>query len=170
MKKLFAIALVSLVFLFLAGCDSTTAPTTSTTTSTDSSVSTSTVTTALDEKAVYQLLVDAENLSGMSQWNGLLVTEAGSLGLPTSYKGVQITYSSRDKDIISDAGVVTLPDTCWIDSRDQAGQDTGEFDHLNDNWPVVLDVRLTYGTQVRTAKLLIVVAPGEGFTCDKYLG
>lgn len=161
MKKAFVLSLVLLVFLFVAACDSSTATTTPTT---------NTTVTELSEKAVYQLLVDAENLSGMSQWSGLLVTEAGSLGLPTVYKGVQITYSSRNKDIISDDGVVTLPDTCWIDSRNQAGQDTSTFDGYNDNWPVVLDVRLTYGSQIRTAKLLIVVAPGAGFTCDKYLG
>ena len=162
MKRHWLFLIVSLLFLALLGCDSgteTTTPAAGTTTL-----------TVLNEKAVYQLLVDAENLSGMSKWNGILVTEAGSLGLPSGYKGVQITYSSRNKDIISDEGVVTLPDTCWIDSRNQAGQDTGEFDHLNDNWPVVIDVRLAYGTQIRTAKLLIVVVPAEGFACDNYLG
>lgn len=167
MKKTFAFLIASLVFLALLGCDSLSSASTTTVPATST---TATQVTTLDEKAVYQLLVDAENLSGMSKWNGLLVTESGSLGLPVSYKGVTIAYSSRNKDIISDQGEVTLPDTCWIDSRNQAGEDTTEFDHLNDNWPIVLDVRLTYGGQVRTAKLLIVVAPAEGFTCDKYLG
>ncbi|HOW37892.1 MAG TPA: hypothetical protein P5154_04005 [Candidatus Izemoplasmatales bacterium] len=123
-----------------------------------------------DEKAVYQLLVDAENLSGMSRYNNQIIAVDGDLALPKEYRGVTITYSSRHPEIISNDGVVTLPDTCWIDSRNQQGQDTTQFDHLNDNWPVVLDVTLTFMGQVRTAKLMLVVAPAEGFTCDKYLG
>ncbi len=125
---------------------------------------------SLDEKAVYQLLVDAENLSGMSRYNNQIISANGDLALPKDYRGVTITYSSRHPEIISNDGIVTLPDTCWIESRNQQGQDTGQFDHLNDNWPVVLDVTLTFMGQVRTAKLMFVVAPAEGFTCDKYLG
>jgi hypothetical protein len=122
------------------------------------------------EDDVYLLLMEAEDLSGMTNKTKVLIMQDGSLGLPFEYQGVTITYSSRNKDIISDLGVVTQPGSCWIESRDQQGLNTGEFDHLNDNWPVVIDVIMTYEGQTRTAKLLFVVAPRDGFTCDKYLG
>lgn len=133
-------------------------------------VTSSFVDTNAEEKAIYKLLTDAENLSGMSEWNGRLITESGSLGLPTEYRGVTITYVSRSPEIISNQGIVTLPDTCWIESRDQQGTDNGEFDHLNDNWPIVLDVTMSYQGQTRTAKLMFLIAPAAGFTCDKYQG
>ena len=124
--------------------------------------------TIAEERAAYQKLVAAETLSGMGAWNGILIDSAGPLGLPTAYQGVQITYASRQPDIISDDGVVTLPDTCWIQSKDQLGEE--DFANLNDNWPVVLDVTMTYLGQTRTAKLMFIIAPAAGFTCDKYLG
>jgi len=118
----------------------------------------------------YALLMDAEDLSGMADKTKSVIRVAGSLGLPTEYRGVSITYSSRNQEIISNTGVVTLPTECWIESRDQQGLKKAEFEGLNDNWPIVLDVLLSYQGQSRTAKLLFVVAPTEGFTCDKYLG
>lgn len=117
---------------------------------------------------VYQLLVDAEDLSGMTEKTKVLITANGSLGLPTSYQGVVISYHSRNADIISDEGVVTQPNSCWIESRNQQG--TNIYENLNDNWPIIVDVTFTLEGQTRTAKLLFVVAPSEGFTCDKYLG
>ena len=118
----------------------------------------------------YLLLMEAEDLSGMSQKTKTVITSDGNLNLPTSYKGVTIVYSSRNKDIISDEGIVTQPNTCWIESRDQQGIPKEDFVGLNDNWPVVVDVTLSYEGQTRTAKLLFVVAPAAGFTCNKYLG
>lgn len=116
----------------------------------------------------YRILMEAEDLSGMAEKTSAIITQAGSLGLPTSYQGVTITYRSRNEEIISNTGVVTLPTTCWIESRDQQGEEV--FENLNDNWPVVLDVTLSLNGQTRTAKLLFVVAPAPGFTCNKYLG
>lgn len=155
MKKIIGILIFLFCLLPLFSCEKST---------------TTTIDPTIEEKEIYQLLTDAENLSGMSNWNGRLITESGSLDLPTEYKGVLITYSSRNPEIISDSGVVTLPDTCWIDSRDQQGSDNDEFAHLNDNWPIVVDVTMTYKGQTRTAKLMFLIAPAEGFTCDKYLG
>lgn len=127
--------------------------------------------TPLDEvDRTYMLLMEAEDLSGMSEKTKVVITASGSLNLPTSYKGVTITYSSRQKDIISDEGVVTLPSECWIESRDQQGLPREDLVGLNDNWPVVLDVTLSLNGQTRTAKLLFVVAPTESYTCDKYQG
>ncbi|HBT59649.1 MAG TPA: hypothetical protein DEA45_02370 [Acholeplasmataceae bacterium] len=117
---------------------------------------------------IYQKLVQAETLSGMSAKMGTVIRADGSLGLPTSYEGVTFTYTSRNPEIISNDGVVTQPNQCWIESRDQQGETT--FENLNDNWPVVIDVVLTYENQSRNAKLLFVVAPRTGYTCDKYLG
>jgi hypothetical protein len=87
-----------------------------------------------------------------------------------TYKGVSITYTSRNQAIISNEGVVTQPNTCWIESRDQQGLPRTDLEGLNDNWPVVIDVLLSLNGQTRTAKLLFVVAPISGYTCDKYLG
>ncbi|MDO9628601.1 MAG: hypothetical protein Q7I99_01765 [Acholeplasmataceae bacterium] len=118
----------------------------------------------------FRLLMEAEDLSGMANKTNSVVRTAGSLGLPTSYQGVQITYHSRNTNIIDNNGNVTLPTECWIESRDQQGISKSQFNNLNDNWPVVVDVILSYQGQTRTAKLLFVVAPQEGFTCNKYLG
>ncbi|PKK99595.1 MAG: hypothetical protein CVV57_00665 [Tenericutes bacterium HGW-Tenericutes-2] len=118
----------------------------------------------------FRLLMEAEDLSGMANKTSAVIREAGSLGLPTSYQGVQISYQSRNVNIIDNTGNVTLPTECWIESRDQQGVSKSQFNNLNDNWPVVVDVILTYQGQTRTAKLLFVVAPQEGFTCNKYLG
>lgn len=118
----------------------------------------------------YLLLMEAEDLSGMADKTKVVITSDGSLMLPTTYKGVSISYSSRNEDIISNEGLVVQPNTCWIESRDQQGIPKDEFEGLNDNWPVVLDVLLSYNGQTRTAKLLFVVAPKSGYTCDKYLG
>lgn len=118
----------------------------------------------------YLLLMEAEDLSGMAEKTKVVITEEGSLGLPSTYKGVSITYHSRNAEIISDAGIVTLPSECWIESRDQQGLAREDLEGLNDNWPVIIDVTLSYNGQTRTAKLLFVVAPQAGYTCDKYLG
>jgi len=126
--------------------------------------------TDVENYDVFRLLMEAEDLSGMSDKTKTIVRTEGSLSLPTSYQGVQITYSSRNTDIIDNNGNVTLPTECWIESRDQQGIAKEDFKNLNDNWPVVVDVTLTYEGQVRTAKLLFVVAPQDGFTCNKYLG
>lgn len=120
--------------------------------------------------SAFALLMEAEDLSGMKNRMNSVIRTPGSLGLPTEYRGVIITYSSRVPSIISNNGEVTLPTECWIESRDQQGLSRSEFQGLNDNWPVVLDVLLSYQGQQRTAKLLFVVAPAEGYTCDKYLG
>lgn len=118
----------------------------------------------------YLLMMEAEDLSGMSEKTKIVITLDGSLNLPTVYKGVTITYSSRNKEIISDEGVVQRPSTCWIESRDQQGIAKSDLVGLNDNWPIVIDVTMSYNGQQRTAKLLFVVAPRDGFTCQKYLG
>lgn len=118
----------------------------------------------------YLLLMEAEDLSGMANKTKVVITEDGSLNLPATYKGVTITYTSRNADIISNEGVVTQPNTCWIESRDQQGIPQAELVGLNDNWPVVIDVTLTLNGQTRTAKLLFVVAPRTGFTCNNYKG
>ena len=162
MKRQIAFFFFLFAFIFLISCDKET----SIPTSTDSSfVST---TQALSESEIYQLLINAEEMSGMKDYDGLIIRESGDLELPTSYQGVSISYSSRNPGIISDQGVVTLPDSCWIESRGQDG--VTPFPNLNDNWPVVLDVMMEYMGQTRTAKLMFVVQPETGFTCDKYLG
>lgn len=122
----------------------------------------------LEEEDIFRLLMEAEDLSGMKSKTNSVISESGNLNLPTTYKGVTIIYKSRNAAIISDEGVVTLPDECWIESRDQQGIEV--FENLNDNWPVVIDVTLSYKGQTRKAKLLFVVAPSPGFTCDKYQG
>ncbi|MDY0209934.1 MAG: hypothetical protein RBQ91_00820 [Acholeplasma sp.] len=119
---------------------------------------------------VYQKLVLAETLSGMADMTKTVIRVSGNLGLPTEYDGVTITYTSRMPNIIDNNGIVTLPTTCWIESRNQQGGIEEAFIGLNDNWPVVLDVVLTFENQTRTAKLLFVVAPQEGYSCNKYLG
>ncbi|HHX80135.1 MAG TPA: hypothetical protein GX692_03620 [Acholeplasmataceae bacterium] len=144
MKKIFGILMIIVLAFTFVGCNKT------------------------DEDDIYALLVEAEDLSGMKTKTKTLITEAGDLGLPTEYKGVQITYKSRNPEIISDEGIVQLPDECWLESRDQKGEKV--YEGLNDNWPVVIDVTLTYKGLTRTAKLLFTVAPKEGFSCDKYKG
>jgi len=151
MKKIYSVITVLLLALSLTACGSKT--------------SSKEVEEGTD---AYQKLVQAETLSGMTSKMGTVIRADGSLGLPTSYEGVLITYTSRSPEIISNEGVVTQPNQCWIESRDQQGEVT--FENLNDNWPVVLDVVLTYENQSRNAKLLFVVAPRTGYTCDKYLG
>lgn len=154
MKKLFGLLLLMFFGVLLMGCQ------------TDSN--------ELEEDVIiddtYLLLIEAEDLSGMSAKTKTVITADGSLDLPTLYKGVSITYDSRNEDIISNTGVVTRPNTCWIESRDQQGIPREDLVGLNDNWPVVLDVTLTLNGQTRTAKLLFVVAPREGFTCNNYKG
>lgn len=154
MRKLYGLLVLSLFAITLVGCQKSNAS----------------VTADNELDNTYLLLIEAEDLSGMSSKTKTTITEDGSLGLPTSYKGVSITYESRNKEIISDSGVVTRPNTCWIESRDQQGQVNEEFIGLNDNWPVVIDVVLSLNGQTRRAKLLFVVAPREGFTCSNYKG
>ena len=120
--------------------------------------------------SVYLRLIQAEDLSGMKSRMNSVIRVDGSLNLPTEYQGVTITYISRVPDIISNEGIVTRPNECWVESRDQQGLSQSEFVGMNDNWPIVIDVILEYQGQRRTAKLLFVVAPREGYTCDKYLG
>lgn len=146
MKKLLGIISLIAIALFLVACDG------GKETSED----------------IFALLMEAEDLSGMKNKMGTIIREDGDLGLPKQYKGVQITYKSRNPEIINDDGVVTLPGECWIESRDQKGEKV--FEGLNDNWPVVIEVTLSYKGIERTAKLLFVVAPREGYTCDKYKG
>src|SRR5690554_7599571 len=69
------------------------------------------------EREVYQTLVRAEEISGLTGFNNKIINKDGSLGLPTEYEGVKFEYSSRNKDIISDDGVVTQPMTWWLQSR-----------------------------------------------------
>lgn len=145
MKKLFLFFILVLSFAFLVGCEKPTEET---------------------EEDIFQLLMEAEDLSGMK--TNTIITKDGSLNLPTEYKGVQISYKSRNTAIITDDGIVTRPGECWLESRDQQGEEV--FENLNDNWPVVLDVILTYKGQTRKAKIMFVVAPRENFTCDKYQG
>jgi hypothetical protein len=152
MKKTLLIGMIVLSFLFLQGCQKT-----------DETIQD-------NEIDVYRLLMDAEDLSGMTNKTKSIITVDGDLGLPMSYHGVTITYASRNASIISNLGVVTRPNECWIESRDQQGLNPNDYQNLNDNWPILLDVTLTYEGQSRTAKLLFVVAPREGFTCQKYLG
>lgn len=150
MKKLVYLFMMVISFFLLSACTHTT---------------TSTTSEAMD---VFKLLMEAEDLSGMVDQTKVVITQPGNLQLPTSYQGVQITYQSRTPEIISHEGIVTLPTECWMESRDQQGQEV--FPNLNDNWPVVVDVTLSFQGQTRTAKLLFVVAPQVGFTCNKYRG
>jgi hypothetical protein len=154
MKKILLGIILSIMVFGLIACAQTEEPT-----ETDS-----------ENYDIFRLLIEAEDLSGMSNQTKTVIRTPGSLNLPTEYQGVQILYSSRNKDIIDDNGVVTQPNECWIESRDQQGIAKEEFENLNDNWPIVIDVTMTYQGQVRTAKLLFVVAPAEGYTCNKYLG
>ncbi len=165
MKRYVILLGLLLISFVLVGCDKESSTTTTEASTTDSLT---TLYTGFSETEVYQLLIEAEELSGMNRYNGLLITESKDLELPTEYNGVLITYSSRDKSIISDEGVVTLPDSCWIESREQDG--VTEVPNLNDNWPVVVDVTMEFMGQVRTAKLMFIVTPEAGFVCDKYLG
>ncbi|MDY0372647.1 MAG: hypothetical protein WCR28_03725 [Candidatus Izemoplasmatales bacterium] len=167
MKKLFFLFLMMTLVLALFACDGESSSVTSQTTAqpTSSSISTG---SELSESEIYALLVEAEELSGMQSYNGKLISESGDLHLPSSYRGVTIIYSSRNEDVISNDGYVTLPDECWIESREQDG--ITPKPGLNDNWPIVVDVKLTYGNQERSAKLMFIVVPADGFTCDKYKG
>lgn len=122
------------------------------------------------EREFYQTLVRAEEISGLTGFNNKIVDEEGSLGLPTEYEGVKFTYSSRIKEVISDDGVVTQPMTWWLQSRNQQGEVVEEFSGLNKNWPVVIDVKMTYENQVRQAKLLIIVVPHRDAVAPDYLG
>ncbi|PKK86731.1 MAG: hypothetical protein CVV63_03965 [Tenericutes bacterium HGW-Tenericutes-8] len=150
MRKTWILSFILLISLFLAGCEEKTV--------------------TVEKEDIYQKLVMAETLSGMSEKTSTVIRTEGNLSLPTAYEGVTITYTSRNPEIISNNGEVTLPLTCWIESRDQQGTDNDEYANLNDNWPVVIDVVLSYQNQNRSAKLLFVVAPQAGFTCDKYKG
>lgn len=122
------------------------------------------------EKEVYKILAEAEEISGLTSFNSRLITENGSLGLPTEYNGVTFSYSSRSKDIISDDGVVTQPMTWWLQSRNQQGEVVDKFTDLNKNWPVVIDVVMKYENQVRNAKILILVAPHKDAVAPEYKG
>ncbi|MDG0889624.1 hypothetical protein [Paracholeplasma manati] len=154
MKKLFLMMMLMVFGLALVGCQDENNPTND----------------PIIVDDTYILLMEAEDLSGMASKTKVVITEDGSLNLPTTYKGVNITYTSRLPEIISNTGEVTRPSTCWIESRDQQGISRQDLVGLNDNWPVVLDVTLTLNGQTRTAKLLFVVAPREGFTCNNYKG
>lgn len=159
MKKFLALFLILFVVTMLAACDKTDTTTTSQTY----------VTTTVDtEVEIYQLLIEAEELSGLTKWNAILISGNINLELPTAYKGVTFTYSSRVPEIINNLGIVTQPDTCWIESREQDG--VTKMPGLNDNWPIVVDVTMEFEGNIRTAKLMFLIAPAEGFTCDKYLG
>jgi hypothetical protein len=160
MRKVLDLIFLLIFSMTIVACDK------ETTTTTD--VDITTTDQGGSEIDVYQLLIEAEELSGMKDYDGILITESKDLGLPTEYNGVVITYKSRNSEIISDEGVVTLPDSCWIESREQDG--VTPMPNLNDNWPIVLDVTMEYMGQVRTAKLMFIVAPAPGFSCDKYLG
>ena len=153
MKKIIMMITLLISVLFIIGCQDTE----------------ETIETEPDYDT-YQLLMDAEDLSGMADKTKSTIRENGSLGLPTSFNGVTITYSSRNKDIINDEGVVTRPNECWIESRDQQGLNPEDFEGLNNDWPIVVDVTMTYEGFQRTTKLVFVVAPSENFTCNKYLG
>lgn len=122
------------------------------------------------EREIYQTLVRAEEISGLTGFNNKIINKDGSLGLPTEYEGVKFEYSSRNKDIISDDGVVTQPMTWWLQSRNQQGEVVEEFSGLNKNWPIVIDVKMTYENQVRKAKLLIIVVPHPDAVAPDYLG
>lgn len=153
-----------LVFVSCASDPTTLGPTTIAPTT----VQPTTLNAVEQERLVYRLLLEAEEMSGFIQYQDRVIRESGDLELPTSYKGVVISYTSRMPDIISNQGIVTLPDECWIESRTQDGNTV--MPNLNDNWPVIIDVLMTYKGQQRTAKLLLIVTPEAGFTCDKYKG
>jgi hypothetical protein len=151
---------------FLVSCASD--PTSADTTNAQTTAQPTTLNAVEQERLVYRLLLEAEEMSGFIQYQDQVIRESGDLLLPTSYKGVVITYTSRMPEIISNQGIVTLPDECWIESRTQDGNTV--IPNLNDNWPVIIDVLMTYQGQQRTAKLLLTVTPEAGFTCDKYKG
>ena len=149
MKKVYTIFIMLFVVIGLVACQSETPET--------------------QRDDIYKLLMDAEDLSGMQEKPApYVLSTTDTLDWPTSYQGVTITYESRLPDVIDNNGNITHPDECWIESRDQQGVEV--FEGLNDNWPVVIDVTLTYEGQTRTAKLLFVVSPSEGYTCNKYIG
>jgi len=167
MKRRLMLLLAIIPILVCVSCASdptTLAPTTFTPTTAQPT----TLNAVEQERLVYRLLLEAEEMSGFIQLQDQVIRESGDLELPTSYKGVEITYSSRMPDIISDQGIVTLPNECWIESRTQNGNTV--IPNLNDNWPVIIDVLMTFQGQQRTAKLLVIVTPEDGFTCDKYKG
>ena len=177
MRKLITFMLIMLVLFSLIACKSDktpdpsiipTDPTQVPTDSTDPTVVPTDPTLVPD--SAFLRLIQAEDLSGMKSHMNSVIRFDGSLNLPTEYQGVVITYVSRVPDIISHDGIVTRPNECWIESRDQQGLSRAEFEGLNDNWPIVVDVILEYQGQRRTAKLLFVVAPRDGYTCNKYLG
>lgn len=124
------------------------------------------------DSEAYQKLVYAEDFSGLHELVApKIITKDGPLNLPTEFEGVKISYKPRPVQgiqIIDENGVVTRPDTCWIQSKDQQG--VKDFPNLNDNWPVVIDVTYEYKSETKKGKLLMIVAPKEGFTCNKYLG
>lgn len=124
----------------------------------------------LKERENYQMLVEAEERSGLLNFNNTIVTENKDLNLPKEYKGVTFNYASRNKNVISDEGVVTQPNTWWLQSRNQQGEVIEEFLELNKNWPIVIDVTMTYENQVRKAKILIIVVPHDDAVAPEYKG
>lgn len=88
--------------------------------------------------------------------------------LPTFYKDVTITWKSSNPEIIDNTGSVVRPNECWVESRDQQGQQV--FEGLNDLWPVILTGTYTYKGLEDTHKIIVRVKPADGYTCNKYKG
>lgn len=123
-----------------------------------------------EKRVVYQTLVEAEERSGLTNFNSRVIVENQNLNLPKTYNGVTFSYSSRNKDIISDEGDVVQPSTWWMQSRNQQGEVVEAFSELNKNWPIVIDVVMTYKDQERKAKILIIVAPHKDAVAPEYKG
>lgn len=123
-----------------------------------------------ENREIYQKLVEAEERSGLINFNSRVIQENQDLNLPKAYNGVTFEYSSRNKAIISDEGIVTQPMTWWLQSRNQQGEVIEAFSELNKNWPIVIDVLMTYENQQRRAKILIIVAPHKDAVAPEYKG
>lgn len=150
MKKFICIIIIALIFV-VSGCSS---KTTKTNNNDEETIKLNKI-----QEAIYMVNYPAKQ--------GQLITD--NLALPTSYNGVSITWETINyPEIISSTGVVTRPNTCWIDSRDQQG--VVKFPKINNDWPVVLQATFAYQGMTDIHKLLVVVKPIDGFTCDKYLG
>ena len=117
-----------------------------------------------------QILDKIQNAIYMADYpvkQGDVVTN--DLDLPTSYNGVVITWEAKNyPDIIDSDGTLHRPTECWLDSRDQQGE--VKYPNINYNWPVILEATFEYQGRTDTHKLLVLVKPMDGFTCDKYLG
>ncbi len=119
------------------------------------------------EREILDKIQEAIYMADYPVKQGEIVTS--DLDLPSEYKGVKITWEATNfPEIIKPDGTVNRPSECWIESRDQQGK--VKFNDINYDWPVVLEATFEYEGVKDTHKLLVLVRPIEGFTCNKYKG